>query len=239
MSSRRSAEAVRSPASCAPPSVEFQRQWQTGQKPRIETFLSQRPAMSVSEVAAVVRVDLRQRWRSGEQLGASDYLARFPQLLADTALVVDLIYTEFLVREELGERLHLSHLQRQFPQHADELAAQVEFHCALENTSLETSEEQPENDAETEHPHETLGPQAKPKTRLPSLGPGYQVLAEIGRGGIPREVVDEWQGHAGRRPTASDAYYRLRDEESQAFMFEKAPFGAANSPGSGDNQGGV
>jgi integrase len=43
--------------------------------------------------------------------------------------------------------------------------------------------------------------------------------------GIPREVVDEWQGHASRRPAASDAYYKLSDSESQRFMLT-APFGA-------------
>jgi integrase len=53
--------------------------------------------------------------------------------------------------------------------------------------------------------------------------------------GIPREVVDQWQNHAGRRPTASDAYYRLSDEESQRFML-RVPFyteasSAAGGPG--------
>ena len=43
--------------------------------------------------------------------------------------------------------------------------------------------------------------------------------------GIPREVVDQWQGHSsGRRPTASDAYYKLSDEDSQQFM-QRVPFG--------------
>jgi serine/threonine protein kinase len=184
MSFRRSAEAVRTPASGAPPSVEFQRQWQTGAQPRIETFLSQRPAMPVSELAVVVRVDLRQRLRRGEQVGANEYLTRFPQLLADAALAVDLIYTEFLVREELGESLELSHLQEQFPQYADELTAQIDFHGALENSAQETSEEQSGNGAETQKSQESLGSRAKRSTRLPSLGPGYEVLAEIGRGGM-------------------------------------------------------
>jgi hypothetical protein len=41
---------------------------------------------------------------------------------------------------------------------------------------------------------------------------------------IPREVVDIWQGHASRRPTAADGYYKLSDEKSQEFM-AKVPFG--------------
>lgn len=41
--------------------------------------------------------------------------------------------------------------------------------------------------------------------------------------GIPREVVDIWQGHAHVR-TASDLYYSLSDVESQRFM-KLVPFG--------------
>ncbi len=41
--------------------------------------------------------------------------------------------------------------------------------------------------------------------------------------GIPREVVDAWQGHSRIR-TASDLYYKLSDAESQRFM-KMAPFG--------------
>lgn len=179
MSSRPLAEAVSSPAGNLAPAVEFQRQWQTGRQPQIESFLSERPAISVNELAAVVRVDLRQRWRSGEQPAASDYLTRFPRLMPESALVVDLIYTEFLVREEFGERSHLSQLQQQFPQHAAELATQVEFHRALE-----ASEEALRTDADTKQPQETFGREERPPTRLPSLGTGYEVLAEIGRGGM-------------------------------------------------------
>lgn len=71
---------------------------------------------------------------------------------------------------------------------------------------------------------------------LHSLRSSFKIICI--HAGIPREVVDAWQNHAGRRPTASDAYYRLSDEESQAFML-KVPFGAADSPGNGENYGGV
>jgi integrase len=53
--------------------------------------------------------------------------------------------------------------------------------------------------------------------------------------GIPREVVDYWQDHAGdRRPTASDLYYKLSDEDSQAFM-KKVPFGDGKSAANAGN----
>ena len=135
--------------------------------------------MSVSELATVARIDLRQRWRRGEQPAAGDYLARFPQLQAEPELVVDLIYSEFLVREELGQRPQLGELQQQYPQYAEELTAQIGLHRALGD-----SEKQPGATAETQQPEQTLGQHQKPSNRLPSLGPGYEVLAEIGHGGM-------------------------------------------------------
>src|SRR4029453_16727863 len=114
------------------PAAEFQRRWRLGQESRLEGFLAEWPGILARDLAAVVRVDLRQRWRRGEQPGAHDYLARFPQLCTDAGLVVDLIYAEFLIREELGDEPSLANLQRQFPQHAVELAAQIELHRALD-----------------------------------------------------------------------------------------------------------
>jgi len=53
--------------------------------------------------------------------------------------------------------------------------------------------------------------------------------------GIPREVVDAWQGHSPDR-SAGSAYYKLSDEESQRFM-KMVPFGTgmpAADAGDGD-----
>src|SRR4029450_694153 len=113
---------VRSLASnVTPPAAELQRRWRLGQAPPIEAFVTEWPTISAGDLAAVARVDLRQRWRRGEQPGADEYLARLPQLCADAGLVVDLIYAEFLIREELGDEPSLANLQRQFAQHAVEL----------------------------------------------------------------------------------------------------------------------
>jgi len=53
--------------------------------------------------------------------------------------------------------------------------------------------------------------------------------------GIPREVVDAWQGHSPDR-SAGSAYYKLSDKESQRFM-KMVPFGtgmSAADAGDGD-----
>ena len=58
---------------------------------------------------------------------------------------------------------------------------------------------------------------------LHSLRSSFKIICI--HAGIPREIVDQWQDHVGdRRPTASDLYYRLSDEDSQMFMF-RVPLG--------------
>lgn len=42
--------------------------------------------------------------------------------------------------------------------------------------------------------------------------------------GVPQRVIDAWLGHRSDKSMAA-VYYRLRDEDSQAFM-AKIPFGA-------------
>ena len=69
---------------------------------------------------------------------------------------------------------------------------------------------------------------------LHSLRSSFKIISI--HAGIPREVVDQWQDHVGdRRPTASDLYYRLSDEDSQMFML-KVPFGDGIPAANAGNQ---
>lgn len=52
--------------------------------------------------------------------------------------------------------------------------------------------------------------------------------------GIPREVVDAWQGHSPDR-SAGSAYYKLSDAESQRFM-TMVPFGTGESVADADDK---
>src|SRR5689334_17443118 len=89
--------------------AELGRQWRGGNAPALEDFLAnwssveQRPAVSPYELAELVSLDQREKWRRGQRVAAEEYLHRFPQLLNDDELALDVIYSEFLLREELGE----------------------------------------------------------------------------------------------------------------------------------------
>jgi serine/threonine-protein kinase len=164
------------------PAAELQRRWKSGQKPRIEQFLNEWPGISPRELAAVMRVELRQRWRQGQKPRAEDFLERFPQLRTEVEDVVDLIYAEFLIREELCQNPSLEEFERRFPEHAQELKEQIELHAALGVT-----EQSPPLAFDTNHSPSATEPNdghQRFAARLPSLAPNYEVLAEIGRGGM-------------------------------------------------------
>jgi WD40 repeat protein len=116
-----------------------------------------------------LRHELRERWRHGERVPVEDVLAREPALHADPEGVLDLIYQEILLREERQERPRLEEYLGRFPQFAAEIEAQFEVHQVLQDGSLSTA------------PTQAKAPDG-PARRLEV--PGYEVLAELGHGGM-------------------------------------------------------
>src|SRR4051794_32770703 len=68
---------------------------------------------------------LRADWLRGERVPAEEYLRRAPALQADADAALDLIYTELVVREELGERPEAEELLGRFPQYRTRLERQL------------------------------------------------------------------------------------------------------------------
>jgi hypothetical protein len=90
--------------------------------------------------------------------------------------VVGLAYGEYLLREEQGERPTLDEYQRRFPEHARRLRQQVELHQVLLGHSAASPEAGEERTFPTRTPAEE--PDGVP------VVPGYEVLQEVGRGGM-------------------------------------------------------
>lgn len=109
----------------------------------------------------------RRTWRRGERELVETFLLRVPELKTDRSGLLDLIYNEIVLREEVGERpTHQEYLGR-FPDLREDLALQFEVDRAL-NLELLTAEQVP---------------QAAPFAgmRFPAL-PGYEILGILGRG---------------------------------------------------------
>src|SRR5690349_1026450 len=106
------------------------RLWRQGQRPDVAAFLASVGPLAALEAAAVLRADQRERWSAGQRVPAEDYLAAAPAVRDDPEAALDLIYGEFLLRQEAGENPDLSEFQRRFPGHAATLGLQVQLHGA-------------------------------------------------------------------------------------------------------------
>ena len=159
------------------PTADLLRAWQGGQVPEFEAYVASLPNLSPCELADLVRVDLDQRQRRQYPRRAEDYLARFPAVAADAELAIDVIYAEYLAREQAGERPDAGEYQRRFPAFGDVLAEQIGLHCALAAA----------NDDTLAGPTQTgpsLRSTAEPADNPPQLEASYEILEEIGRGGM-------------------------------------------------------
>ena len=161
--------------------------WRQGGRPEPSRLLAEAGLTAPAQVAAVLAADQWQRWRAGQRVPAEDYLARHPAVAGDPPAALLLVYGEFLVREELGEAPALDDYLRRFPQYADALRLQLEFHRAVSSGSAGPTALNP--DAPTvvrDEPGRGAG-------AAPAV-PGYELHGRLGHGGMG----DVWLGRDAR-----------------------------------------
>src|SRR5947209_3214428 len=95
----------------------FMALWDSG-VPDLDTFLAGHPPLAPTALAALVGIDQHRRWQRSQRVPAEDYLARFPCLAVHPEAAIDLIYGEFLLREQRGERPSVDDFAARFPEHA-------------------------------------------------------------------------------------------------------------------------
>ena len=106
-------------------------EWRHG-NPVLERHWGQHePTGSVSVLAALVKADLRCRFARGERPAVADYLERFPALRDQKDRVVSLIYEEFCLLEEGGERLDAAQFCARYEPWRDSLESQLGYHRLL------------------------------------------------------------------------------------------------------------
>src|SRR5262245_36274065 len=103
-------------------------QWREGLRPDVRAFLADQAEVSLAELAEVLRVDQRERWLLGERVPAELYLREFIPLEEAGEQALDLVYAEYLLREELGEAPARAEYVERFPRLADALRLPVGFH---------------------------------------------------------------------------------------------------------------
>jgi serine/threonine protein kinase/WD40 repeat protein/tetratricopeptide (TPR) repeat protein len=142
------------------------------------------PEESAQPLVALLLVDQRRRWQEGERVLVEAYVQQHPALQSNIDALLDLIYNEVILREEKGETPRLAGYQDRFPQ----LATQLEFQFALDRVlqsnrlrqSISRAGDQPAREAGSP-PTATTADLAA--ADLPTV-PGYEILKELGRGGM-------------------------------------------------------
>jgi serine/threonine-protein kinase len=157
--------------------------WHQGERPDLRHFLDGAGELSPSQLAEVLRVDQRERWRIGERVSAGSYLRDHPTVQTDGEAAFELIYSEFLLREELGEAPELEEYSRAYPQYGARLQLQLELHGALDSSTQDGRE------SDLDLPGTLFGsPDSARSERfsrpLRHAVPDHEILGEIGRGGM-------------------------------------------------------
>jgi WD40 repeat protein len=98
------------------------------------------PAVATSrdlaQLAADLLSDLRRRWNEGDRVTAERYLNDHPDLETAPEYAIDLVYSEYLIREQLGERPQTVEYLARFPRFAAQLARQFALHDELESAPV-------------------------------------------------------------------------------------------------------
>ena len=125
-----------------------------------------------------LRAQQSDGWRAGEPVVAETYFELYPELLVESEHALELIYHEVLLREAAGECPQLDEYLRRFPQFAVQLPPLFEVHRALASSHV--------SDVITlEHSlDKTLATNESPTRGVWPTIAGYELLAELGRGGM-------------------------------------------------------
>jgi hypothetical protein len=146
------------------------------------------------QLAALLRADQQKCWQRGERPLLEAYLRRYPAVRDDPARLLDLVYAEVLLREGHGEAPQLEEYLGRFPQHAESLRRLFERHVEVAGGARPGAEIAPTRPPSAAEEGDSRGLVSEAGTIAPAgpapadaerpVIPGYEILGELGRGGM-------------------------------------------------------
>jgi serine/threonine protein kinase len=153
--------------------------------------------------------ELSRKLRAGEECRAEDFLEDQPKNAADSDAILELLYTEFIVREQLGQQPQPQAWLKRFPQWREELLQIFEVHALVDGGDTHT-EGQPGTQRE---PLVNHSESSSTVSGQHTIG-GYEILEEIGRGGMG--IVYRAKQHGLGRIVALKMILSPHDERQRA-----------------------
>src|SRR5271165_840463 len=91
----------------------------------LETLGARASHGTSEDLADRLCAELVDRWRSGQRPPAEAFLVRHPSLPKDGEAAFELVYSEFLVRESLGDSPAVDEFAWRFPQFTGRFSRQI------------------------------------------------------------------------------------------------------------------
>ncbi len=188
-----------------------------------------RQPLTPKQQADAARAELEAAVQQGQSASVELVLGRYPELLPDEELVLELIYLEFVLRQEAGQNPTPDDYRQRFPQFEPRITRLFEFEKLLEPSwnSPETLDEQP-GSLVTPAIDEFHGDGTQ--QRLARIG-DHDCLSIIGRGGMG--LVYRAVHRTLRRTVAIKvvSLFHCTDESSaERFLNEARICGRLNHP---------
>jgi serine/threonine protein kinase len=114
-----------------PPECLYEARWRAAGPLDLAAYLAKANKLSAADAAAVICADQRLRWAAGARPTAQSYLDAHSTLLKSPAAALDVVFNEYLLREQFGPSPSLDEFARRYPTLADDLGAQLAFHAAI------------------------------------------------------------------------------------------------------------
>jgi hypothetical protein len=141
----------------------FEHEWQTGAA-NIDDYLRAEGREREALLVELVHVDLEFRLKAGESARVESYIVRYPHLTKDRGTVLDLLEAEYDLRRRSEANFGYDEYARRFPAYFDDLRRQLASVPTLAGGRSD--------------PGATAS-----GSELPVV-PGYDIIEEIGRGGM-------------------------------------------------------
>jgi hypothetical protein len=154
----------------------FEDAWRSGDLPRLDDYVPADGAERIETLIELIFTDLEYRLKAGQAARIEEYLARFPELAGNELVLLDLAAAEYDLRRRREPELGVSDYLSRFPGHEPALKERLTRDAVPDAQTLCSP-----NSAN----QATLTPAAGRRSAQ-HIGaiPGYELLEEIGRGGM-------------------------------------------------------